>query len=223
MQGADILLRHAFQPYRLPDTGTGSIPHTAPLFALFSVGLQRGQIIDGKHCNLIFTLFYQGCDIGREGEIPVIVPAADLTIDSNLCSSADSAEVQQNAFADPIGRQSKGSCILVFVTDPAGEGYSREQALRAERHTNTAVREGILTETFSSYGQIPHSVQTEPFFPHHLRPRINIPWDFRQGKPSLGKQFFHICQLFGFGSWYSQQESNRTVSGGVSSISGWAR
>ena len=90
-----MLLRHLFQPHRLPDPGNLRVPDSAWLQHLLASQLPAFGFILHSHDKFVVTSFDRRRDIQRKRIVAADMLTDFLSVDVNLTAIVHSFEVQQ--------------------------------------------------------------------------------------------------------------------------------
>ena len=125
-------LRNGLQPYRLPDAGHRSVPHTAPILSLLAVGIVVAQIVRGPEGEPVDSRLQKPFDAAVEGKVAALVVKCVHTVDEHPGDLIHSTEMEQYLIPlrSKVLRQGKFRLIYQGVAERAPE--AAEPALRAE-------------------------------------------------------------------------------------------
>ena len=112
----DVLLRHGFEPYRLPDAAHGGVPDAFGTVHLLAAGLAaRVGGVPHAYLQLVVALLERRRDVEFEGREAAGVRSHADAVHPNVGFPVHCAEVQQHAFAVPFRGDREGAVVPEFV------------------------------------------------------------------------------------------------------------
>ena len=175
-----ILQRHRLQPHRLPDAGTGCIPHTSPVSALLPPGILQGKVIEGADFKAVAAFTQNIRYFRRKRQISVLGTAYFPAVNQHNSVTAHSSEMEQDPLSLPLSGNRKSLAVKKKITGFRRHFHSGQKAFRTKRYNNLFLAGFRRKDTRFSDFQLPFPIQTEPVFSHHLRSRIDLPWNLRK-------------------------------------------
>jgi hypothetical protein len=185
MQLLDIGFGDPFQPYALPDTGHGGIPHTAPLFGEYLLAVGQGsvlQVIPADQLQVGNISFQKICDIKKNVVIATPVTANGLAVYPAGKMLVCGIDVQQHPAALPIFRQGHAAAVNQIAAFREMPLHPGEPGFRAEGQGDASF---IIRG-----GKVPAAVEIQPAAALALGTGMALPGEsfaFQQGF-SLGSK-----------------------------------
>ena len=170
-QGADVILRHALEPDRLPDAALRRVPDAVRvqrLLAARELGLV-GRVAHA-HKDRVFLGQHLG-DVHRERQVAARVRGQLHTVAPHGRGLIDRAEVQQHAAdVEPVRQRDRADVPQVFLR-LQDVSHAGQLALGREGHEDRAVGlRGLLRARRDRVA--PRAVEIQVAVAHHLRPGI---------------------------------------------------
>ena len=190
----DIVLRHPFQPDRLPDAGYRRVPHAAPVPALLAVGQALVlQAVCGLHQQRVF--FPQPRrDVKGESLIAPCVRPQKGIVQVYPGFLVHRAEVQQHPACPKALRQGEAPAVTQHRAVREHLMDAGQQRFRREGHPDLPVKRPLLP-----HGQRPAAVQIVKGIPPQRGPGVHIPGNPCQIpsrlRPKL-REFRHMLPSF---------------------------
>ena len=170
-QGADVILRHALEPDRLPDAALRRVPDAVRVQRLLAAR-ELGLVGRVAHAHEDRVLFCQHLgDVHRERQVAARVRGQLHTVAPHGRSLIDRAEVQQHAAdVEPVRQRDRADVPQVFLR-LQDVSHAGQLALGREGHKDRAVGlRGLLRARRDRVA--PRAVEIQVAVAHHLRPGI---------------------------------------------------
>ena len=170
-QGADVILRHALEPDRLPDAALRRVPDAVRVQRLLAAR-ELGLVGRVAHAHEDRVLFCQHLgDVHRERQVAARVRGQLHTVAPHGRGLIDRAEVQQHAAdVEPVRQRDRADVPQVFLR-LQDVSHAGQLALGREGHEDLAVGlRGLLRARRDRVA--PRAVEIQVAVAHHLRPGI---------------------------------------------------
>ena len=174
IQRADVLLRHALAPHRLPDAAHGRIPDAAGLELLLAAGvIALVRVVRHAHDELVGLALgiQQLRDVSGKAEETAAVRAGLTAVHPDMRRLVHRAEMEQHASDVEALGQHKVPAVPEVLPRLERPAHSRELGFRRKGHDYLPV---ILLRLVApaSYGVFPGAVEVEVALAPELRARV---------------------------------------------------
>ena len=171
-QRRNIILRHAFAPYRLPYAALGRIPDAAAPALLLAAGVEgRVAHIAHTHKKRVFPFFQNSCDVKGKRQISARMRSKFHFVQIDRCRLIDCAEMQKDTADVKACRQRERARVPQRLIRLQHALHAGKLTFRRKRDQDLPFR---LCGQFTGFCDciLPNAVQVQVALARHLRAGI---------------------------------------------------